>query len=281
MGKVKTRFLGIEEIEEKQKTKQKMRSEEKKKMKAPGKHKGGEKTVVIEAGKESLEKLEKAKELIEEKPKDLKKEPEKAKKISEPRKRGKSYLLAKKTLERGKSYSLDEALKLLKKIKFAKFDESVELHLNVEKTSLRGEVQLPHPTGKTVRVKIADDKVLAEIEEGKLDFDVLIAHPTFMPKIAKVAKILGPKGLMPNPKTETVSDKPEDVAKKFQSGVLRWKTEPKFPLVHQMVGKVSSNDKNLSENVKSFIAAVGRANIKTAFVKTTMSPSIKLDLSSL
>ncbi len=281
MGKVKTRFIGIEEIEEKQKAKQKMRAEEKKKIKAPGKHKGGEKMIVVEPGKESLEKLEKAKELIEKKPGEEKEEPKKAKKVSVPRKRGKNYLLAKKSLESEKSYSLDEALKLLKKLKFVKFDESVELHFNVEKTGLRGEVQLPHATGKIVRVKIADDKLLDQIEQGKIDFDVLISHPSFMPKIAKVAKILGPKGLMPNPKTGTVSDKPEEAAKKFQSGVLRWKTEPKFPLVHQMVGKISSNEKDLEDNIRAFISSLGKANIQAVFIKTTMSPSIKLDLSKV
>ncbi len=280
MGKVKTRFIGIEEIEEKQKAKQKKRAEEKKRIKIPGKHKGGEKTVVVEPGKESLEKLEKAKELIEGKP-GVKKEELKKVKKAEPRKRGKNYLLAKKNFDSAKAYSLSEALKLLKKIKFAKFDESVELHLNVQKSGLKGEVQLPHPTGKTVRVKIVDDKLLDQIETGKIDFDVLVARPSDMPKIAKVARILGPKGLMPNPKTGTVSDKPEETVKKFRSGVIRWKTEPKFPLIHQMIGKISNDQKQLEENLKAFIGSLGKGNIQQAFIKTTMSPSIRLDTTSL
>jgi large subunit ribosomal protein L1 len=163
-------------------------------------------------------------------------------------------------------------------MKSANFDQSVELHLNVDQVGLKGEVNLPHPVGKSVRVAVADEKVLADIEKGKLEFDVLITHPSFMSRLVRFAKILGPKGLMPNPKAGTISEKPEEVVKKFSRGVLRWKTEPKFPLVHQMIGKISFEEKALVENTERFLDSVGQAHITSAFIKTTMSPSIKLDL---
>jgi len=197
--------------------------------------------------------------------------------VSKPR--GKHYQEARKMIDRNKYYSLKEAISLLKKIKLTKFDQSVELHFVTDETGLKGELELPFSTGKIVRVKIVDDSVLSDLEKGKIEFDVLVTHPSFMPKLAKYAKVLGPKGLMPNPKAGTVSMKPEEVVKKFEKGMLRWKTEAKFPLIHQMIGKISFGEKNLLANAEKFIEAVGKAHIKNAFIKTTMSPAIKLEMS--
>ena len=235
--------------------------------------------VEVEVKDKDLEKMEKAKKILEEKPHSALKSSVggRAKKI-EARIRGENYQKARKAIDKNKKYTLAEAIKLLKKIKYSSFDESVELHLNVDKVGLRGEVELPHATGKTFRVKIVDDKVLGEIEKGKLDFDILITHPSFMPRLARLAKILGPKGLMPNPKAGTISPKPEEVAKKFQKGLLRWKTEPKAPLIHQLIGKLSVEDKALVENADKFLQSVGKNHILAAFIKSTMSPSIKIDL---
>ena len=162
-----------------------------------------------------------------------------------------------------------------------KFNQSVELHFVVDETGLKGEIELPFSTGKIVRVKIVDDKILTDLEKGKIEFDVLVTHPSFMPRLAKFAKVLGPKGLMPNPKAGTVSLKPEEVVKKFEKGMLRWKTEAKFPLIHQMIGKISFEEKNLIANAEKFIEAVGKIHIKKAYIKTTMSPAVKLDLTNL
>ena len=183
-----------------------------------------------------------------------------------------------KTSDKTKLYSVDEAIKLLKKIKFTAFDQSVELHLNVDETGLRGEVELPNSTGKTVRIAVVDDKVLENIEKGKIDFDVLVTHPSFMPKLAKFAKVLGPKGLMPNPKAGTISPTPDVVVKKFQKGTIRWKTEAKAPLIHQMIGKLSHDDKALVENATKFVSSVGAKHIQNAFIKSTMSPSLKIEI---
>jgi large subunit ribosomal protein L1 len=150
--------------------------------------------------------------------------------------------------------------------------------MNVVKTGLRGEVELPHSTGKTVRVAIVNDTVLEQLAENKIEFDVLVTHPSFMPKLARFAKLLGPKGLMPNPKAGTISPNPEEVAKKFMKGTLRWKTEPKFPILHQMIGKLSYETKNLSENAQALINAVGKVNIKNVFIASSMGPSVEIEI---
>jgi large subunit ribosomal protein L1 len=235
MGKIKTRLLGLEDVEKKQKEEQKEKSKQKKATSS--------KTLKNKpATSDSVEA--KSKKTDEKKIKETKK-------TIAVRKRGKAYQEAKKQIDQKKRYTLEEAIKILKKIKFSKFDEAVELHLNVDKTGLKGEVELPYSIGKTVRVKIVDDQVLAEIEEGKLNFDILITHPAFMPRLAKFAKVLGPKGLMPNPKAGTISLKPEEVAKKFEKGALRWKTEPKFPLIHQMIVNFRRKIKSLLKMPKN------------------------------
>lgn len=278
MGKIRTRILGLEEIEKKQKEEQKKKALEKKKIRAPG-LKGGERMVEVGVKEDELVKMEKAKKIIEESKKIEKKE--EGKKKIKIHIRGKNYLKAKKQIDKNKIYSIKEAIELLKKIKYANFDESVEIHLNVKKTGLKGEVELPHSIGKELRVAIVNDKLLGEIEKGKIDFDILITHPSFMPKLVKYAKILGPKGLMPNPKAGTISENPEETAKKFKKGLLRWKTEPKFPLIHQVLGKLSVDERDLEENITAFIKSVGLNNIEKAFIKSTMSPSLKIDLTKI
>lgn len=248
---MKPRTLGVEEVEKEQKAKQKEKAAEKKMAKEP--------EVVEEAPKKKPEKKADTKKVVK-----------KAK--------GAKYQKSKKMVDSAKKYSLEEAVALLKKMKYTSFDESVEIHMNVEKTGLKGEVELPHATGKTVRVAIVNDAVLNELESGKMNFDILITHPSFMPKLAKYAKVLGPKGLMPNPKAGTISPTPEEVAKKFLKGTLRWRTEPKFPLIHQMVGKLSYEDVKLVENLKAFIEAVGKMHIFQAYLSSTMTPGVRIDL---
>jgi large subunit ribosomal protein L1 len=272
MGKIRTRTIGLEDVEEKQKKEQKRKAVEKKISK-----KHLEAKIAAET-KEKIDNEGNVKKLPSVKSTDVELKKKDTKKQAKEKARGKNYQKSKKLVDRTKIYSLIEAIELLKKMKYAKFDESVELHLNVDKSGLRGEVELPHSTGKNVRVKIVDDILLADLEKGKIEFDVLVTHPSFMPKLAKFAKVLGPKGLMPNPKAGTISPKPEEVVKKFAKGTMRFKTEAKFPLIHQMIGKVSFADKQLSENAQAFLLAVGKLHIKSAFVKTTMSPSVKIDI---
>lgn len=255
MGKMKPRTLGLEDIEKQEKEEQKKKAAEKK------------------ASATVEEKVDEAKEAKDEKKASKKEKTPAVKKV-----KGAKYLKAKKMVDVKKAYTLTEAIAMMKKMKFVAFDESVELHLNVDKTGLKGELDLPHSTGKLVRVAIVDDKVLNDLENGKIEFDVLITHPSFMPKLAKYAKVLGPKGLMPNPKAGTISPQPDEVAKKFLKGMLRWKTEAKFPLIHQMIGKLSFEDAQLVANAKAFIEAVGKIHILQAYMTGTMTPSVRLDL---
>lgn len=255
MGKVRTRFIGLEELENQQKEEQKKRAAEKKAQK----------------GADEAHEAEEA----------VKKMKKKAAPVASGRSRGKKYQAAAKQVDAKKTYSIAAAVETLKKIKFAQFDESVELHLNVDKKGAKGEVSLPHSTGKKINVKIVDDALLEQIEKGNIDFDILIAHPSYMPKLAKFARTLGPKGLIPNPKNGTVSPNPEEAAKKFEGGSLQWKGESKHPLIHQMIGKISLKENEIAENAVAFMQSVGKTTIKQAYIKTSMSPSLQLDMKEL
>ena len=189
--------------------------------------------------------------------------------------RSKKYTSKIVSLDRNKSYPLKEALELLSKFEKAGFDETVELHINTIDGSVSGRMMLPHGTGKKARVAIASDELIEQLEKGTIDFDVLIAHPSMMPKLAKVAKFLGPRGLMPNPKSGTITDKPEEAMKKFEEGQINFKTE-KSPIVHLSVGKLSFGPDKLSENIEAAIEAINKAKIRNAILKSTMSPGIKL-----
>lgn len=259
MGKIRTRILGFEEIEKQQKEEQKKRSLEKKVKKSDSDEEVNE-------------------EIQEEQPKETKKASNKKKSGARVHQVSKKHQQAVSKVDKKQLYSLDSAVELLKKVKYTSFDGSFEMHMNVLSIGLKGEVELPHSTGKSVRVAIVDDALLDKLENGVIEFDVLITHPSFMPKLAKFARVLGPKGLMPNPKSGTVSPKPEEVAKKFEKGTLRWKTESKFPLIHQMLGKVSAENQAIVENAQAFITTVGIKNIKSIVLTTTMGPGLKIDL---
>jgi large subunit ribosomal protein L1 len=200
-----------------------------------------------------------------------------------------SYKRVVALIDKSKKYKLAEALPLLEKLKRSKFDETVELHINTFEKGVSGSLTLPHGTGKTMRVTVANaaanpkqiDELIKTIETGKIDFDVLIATPDSMPRLAKVARFLGPRGLMPNPKNGTVTPKPEEVAKKFAGGQFNFKTESKFPILHLNVGKLSFGDKKLAENITTAVKAIKTKNIKNATLKSTMSPGIKIDLNNL
>ena len=184
-------------------------------------------------------------------------------------------------VSKNQTYNIDQALLTLKKFKKSKFDESVELHINTKEKGVSGQVTLPHGTGKTLVIKIADDAILAEVAKGKISFDILVATPGMMPQLAKVAKVLGPRGLMPNPKNGTITDKPEEAVKKLSGGQINYKTESASPIIHALIGKISFEDSKLRENVTTFIASVGSEKIKSVILKSTMSPAVKLDYLSL
>lgn len=192
--------------------------------------------------------------------------------------RSKKYQEAKSKIKAGEKYKIPEAIKLIKKTSYSKFDGTMELHIVVKKTGINTQVTLPHFAGKEKRIEVASDETLKKLEKGKVDFDTLLATPDFMPKLIPFAKILGPKGLMPNPKNGTIIKSAKD-ADKFKGNSLILKTEKEAPLIHTVVGKVSQKDSQLLENIESVIKALGgEKQILRAFLKSTMSPSVKISV---
>lgn len=187
---------------------------------------------------------------------------------------------------KNKSNGLDikAAIKLLKKISYANFDETVEVHLNVKKQGLKGEVVLPYGTGKKKNIVVVDDKFISDLQEEKINLDsidVLLSTSAYMPKLSKFAKVLGPKKLFPNPKQGTLTDNMDEAVSRFNSGLVHWKTEAKFPLIHQSIGKKSFSDEQIEENFKALINSVGKSNITKCFLKLSMTPAVPIDLSNL
>ena len=222
---------------------------------------------------------------------------------------GKKYREAAKAIDRNKEYGLEEAVKLAQKVSTAKFDASLELHINLgvdprqADQNIRGTVTLPHGTGKTLRVAVfasendakaakaagadlaAGDEFLELLKKEQLDFDVLIATPENMVKLGQYAKVLGPKGLMPNPKSGTVTKDVAAAVKAAKTGKVEFRVD-KQSIVHAAVGKVSFSPENLVANAEVFMKAVQDARpaslkgiyLKSAVATTTMGPSVRIKL---
>lgn len=274
MGKTKTAFVSGEEDsksgEEKYKAKQQKKAEaiapqtkgdkkEAQKVKLAG-LKGGQRVVAIEA---------------EPIPQDDSEE-EKGKKKA-PKKRSPKYKESKAKFDPEKLFKTKEAIKLVKETSYTKFDGTVELHLVVKKQGISANITLPHSAGKEKKIEVASEKTLDKLDKGKIDFDVLLATADMMPKLVPYAKLLGPKGLMPNPKNGTlIKDKKE--AKSFGGNTVTIKTERKAPLIHTSVGKVSQAQKELEENTESVLNGIGIRQIVKAYMKASMGPSVKLEI---
>lgn len=195
-------------------------------------------------------------------------------------KNGKAIRAAKSKVDPQKKYELSEAIKLVKSGNITKFVSTVTLHLNLvtKDAPTRVELTFPHMAGAAKRVAIVTDELLKNIEKGKIEFDILVTSPAFMPKLAKFAKVLGPKGLMPSPKAGTVTPDPEKKAKEFEAGKTVVKAEAKFPLMHVTVGKINQADEELIANIKALLDAVKLKNVTKATLVSTMSPGVKLQL---
>jgi large subunit ribosomal protein L1 len=214
---------------------------------------------------------------------------------------------ARSKIEPGRKYELEEAIELLKSFRPARFDETVELAvklgIDVKKADqmVRGTLRLPHGIGKTVRViafaagadaekakaagaiEAGEDELINKINEGWLDFDVAVAHKSMMPKVSKLGRTLGPKGLMPSPKSGTVTENIEDAVKDFVAGKIEYRADD-TGIVHVVIGKLSFGQKELVDNAAAFlehIRASRPATVKGVFVQkvsvsSTMSPGIAL-----
>jgi large subunit ribosomal protein L1 len=227
-------------------------------------------------------------------------------------KNGKKYAAGFAKVDREKLYTPLEAIKLAQEIAYAKFDESVEIavRLGVDPRHadqmVRGSVVLPNGTGKTVRVLafvkgekakqaqdagadfVGDDELIAKVEGGWLDFDSVVATPDMMAKVGKLGRVLGPRGLMPNPKIGTVTNDIAGVIKQVKSGMVEFRVE-KAGIIHTIIGKKSFETGKLHENLKALLDALVKAKpssskgvyVRTAAISTTMGPGIKLDTNVL
>lgn len=193
--------------------------------------------------------------------------------------RGKKYVSAKAKIEPTKRYTALEAVKLVKETSYSKFDGTMELHIVTKKAGVSANLTLPHMAGREKKVEIASDETVEKLQKGIVDYDILVATPEMMPKLVPFARVLGPKGLMPNPKNGTLVTDPKK-AKGFSAGSVSLKTEKDAPLIHTVVGKNSQPDKEIAENIEAILKALGGSKqIERAFLKSTMSPSVKLAIS--
>jgi large subunit ribosomal protein L1 len=201
---------------------------------------------------------------------------EKKKVAKKSRVRSARYVAVRAQIDKTKKYDLFAGVELLKKLSYTKFAGTVTAHAEVKEAGMTASLTLPHSTGKSVRVAIVDDAVLKDIAEGKINFDVLVSAPQFMPKLAKFAPVLGPKGLMPNPKNGTLTPNPEAQKKKLEAGTVSIKTEKKAPLMHVRVGKTDMTTKELVANIEALIKSLG-IKLVNVNIAATMSPGIKID----
>jgi large subunit ribosomal protein L1 len=186
-----------------------------------------------------------------------------------------NYKSARTKIDRNKNYTVPSALKLLKEISYSKFDPTVELHVTTKTSPLSANITLPHAGAKEKKIEIASEKTIEKLTKGVVDYDLLLATADMMPKLVPFARILGPKGLMPNPKNGTLIKSAKD-ADRFSGNTLTLKTQKDANAIHTVVGKLSHKESDLEDNIKAIVAGVGEKQIVKLFIKTTMSPSIKL-----
>jgi large subunit ribosomal protein L1 len=193
--------------------------------------------------------------------------------------RSAKYRATRAQIDKTKKYDAFAAIELVKKLSYTKFVGTITAHAVVKEVGMTASLTLPHSSGKTVRVTIVTDDVLKDIQDGKLDFDVLVAAPQFMPKLARFAPVLGPKGLMPNPKNGTLTPNPEGAKKKLEAGTATIKTEKKAPLMHLQIGKTSMDTKQLVENLEAIMKSLSTQLVSLA-IAASMSPGIKVAIVS-
>ncbi len=227
-------------------------------------------------------------------------------------KRGKKYRQAIEKIEPNKEYPLNEAVKLAKEVAYANFDETFEIHMRLgvnpkyADQMVRGTLVLPHGTGKSVKVAViaSGDKykeaeaagadvvggedLVEKIKGGWMEFDALIATPDMMRHVGKLGRILGPRGLMPNPKAGTVTFDVANAVKELKAGRIEYKVD-KTGIVHNAIGKKSFSEDQLVDNAKAYIQAIIKAKpasakgryIHSIYISTTMGPGIKVDPASV
>ncbi|MDQ3008992.1 MAG: hypothetical protein M3Q81_05390 [bacterium] len=196
-------------------------------------------------------------------------------KVKKGRVRSGKYQIVRSQVDKTKAYDPFAAIELVKKLSYSHFDGTITADAVLKEAGFSTSLTFPHSTGKTIRVAIVDDAVLAQLESGVIEFDVLITEPRFMPQLAKHARTLGPRGLMPNPKNGTITPKPELKKQELEGGKITLKTEKKAPLMHISIGKASMETKDLLENLTTLTTALAGKIVKLT-VSATMSPSVRV-----
>lgn len=228
------------------------------------------------------------------------------------KKQGKKYVEASKLVDKNKLYTTSEAVELVKKSSITKFDGTVEIAINLNidtkkaDQQMRGSIVLPHGTGKTKRICVLAKGAQAEeakkagadyvgeqdlidkmVNENWFDFDVIVATPEMMPSLGKIGKILGPKGLMPNPKTGTVTQTPASAVEDIKKGMIEYRADS-YGIIHAAVGKVSFDDNKLVENINFIVNSIIKAKpttvkgnyINSIVISSTMGPGVRIDKNS-
>jgi len=228
------------------------------------------------------------------------------------RKRGKKFTAARAAIPNDRVYTLEDAVPLVQKVKYAKFDETVELSLRLgvdpkhADQMVRGTVVLPHGLGKSKRVAaiaggekqkeaqeagadvVGGDDLVEKIQQGFMDFDAVVATPDMMRGVGKLGKVLGPRGLMPNPKTGTVTFDVGKAVKEIKAGKVEYRVD-KTAIVHAPIGKVSFGPEKLLDNAKAIIDSVLKAKppaakgryVKSIALSSTMGPGVRVDLGTV
>lgn len=258
MGHQKQKIYGQDESEVKQKKSKKPHSEEEMR------------EVIKEAKQEKQDEQDKPQE-----PKETKVQP----KLGKKKARSKKYQESLKLVDRNKLYSIDQAIELVKKTSYTKFDGSVEFHIKVltkkGQDAVRTLVSLPAGAVKTPKVAVASDEILVDIEKGKFDFDILLATPDMMPKLAKVAKVLGPKGLMPSPKAGTIVADPKKALEEIGKGRVELRQD-ELGNIHVAVGKVSWPADKLKANIQAVLNSIQSNRVDRLTLSATMGPGVKV-----
>lgn len=191
--------------------------------------------------------------------------------------RSKKYSAARAQVDKTRVYDAFSAIELVKKLSYSKFAGTITAHGIVRAIGDVATFAFPHSTGKTITAAIFSDAVEAEIAAGNITFDVLIARPSDMGKLTKFARTLGPKGLMPNPKNGTLTDRVEEKKKELEAGKIALKTEKKAPLFHIVIGKTDMDTKDLVANLQALIKAGNEKTTKLT-IAASMSPGVKVSL---
>lgn len=212
------------------------------------------------------------------------------------------YKEAAQKVEKSKRYPVTEAIDLSKQTSYSKFDGSLEIHIATNAKNIRGLVSLPFASGKKLKilafgppslkasegqaplgedVEIGDDNKLNEIIRGITNFDVLVTTADWMPKLARAAKVLGPRGLMPSPKNGTITNDLKKAVSEIQSGKVEYKTEKGGQVIHLNIGKVSQETDQIMQNMKILFNAIGKTRIKKAVISPSMGMGVKVDLQTI